>query len=149
MSPWTALLQSLHSALIDELTDRHPEPKPELGMPVRQNEFAFPSVDFPVALVCEVTFVLSDGKESRGFSLFGMDPICAKKLGLDTRGGWDALVKRAGGEFMHHKIRPRFGSVVELRNPERELPAGFAAPGRVVWVPFKLNPGICYLGIGA
>ena len=43
MSPWTALLQSLHSALIDEVTDRHPEPKPELGFPKKQSQFQFPA----------------------------------------------------------------------------------------------------------
>jgi hypothetical protein len=42
MSPWTALLQSLHSALIDEITDRHPEPKPELGLPKKFKSFQFP-----------------------------------------------------------------------------------------------------------
>jgi hypothetical protein len=151
MSPWTALLQSLHSALIDELTDRHPEPKPELGMPLRQRAFAFPSSDFPVVLLCEVTFSLGDGTESRGFTLFGLDPVSSRKLGLDTPATWAALVKRAGGEFMHHKIRPKFGTLVELHNTGGavELPKGFPPPERVVWVPFKLNPGVCYLGVGA
>ena len=51
MSPWTALLESLHSSLIDELTDRHPEPKPELGMPIRMNAFVAPSAELQTALV--------------------------------------------------------------------------------------------------
>jgi hypothetical protein len=146
MSPWTAFLESLHSALIDELAERQEEPKPELGMPVRQRQFAFPSAELSAALVCEVTFSSPAG-DSVGFALIGADPTCAKKLKLDAQGIWDAIVKRAGSEFMRREIRPRFGSSTELRAPGA-LPPGFAVPGRVIWVPFKLNPGICYLGVG-
>jgi hypothetical protein len=149
MNPWTALLESLHSALIDELIERHPEPKPELGMPIRQKIFAFPSADLATALVCDATFALEAGGESAGFAILGADALCEKKLNLSTQGMWEALLKRAGREFDMRKIRPRVGSAVELRNSGAvTLPRGFAVPSRVVWVPFKLNPGICYLGVG-
>ena len=147
MSPWTALLESLHSALIDELTERHPEPKPELGMPQRHRALAMPAADLPGALICEVSFALEAGGETRGFALFAADPDCARKLKLDSRKLWDALIKRAGREFMFRNIKPRLGDIKEIQSAE--LPPGFATPSRVIWIPFRLNPGVCYLGVGA
>jgi hypothetical protein len=137
----------LHSALIDELTERHPEPKPELGMPQRQRELALPVPGLTGALICETSFALEAGGETRGFALFAADAEAASKLGLDSRALWEALIKRAGREFMFRGIKPRLGDVRVLEGPG--LPAGYAAPGRVVWIPFKLNPGVCWLGVGA
>lgn len=147
MSPWTALLESLHSALIDELTERHPEPKPELGMPQRHRQLALPAPGLQGALICEASFALEAGGETRGFALFAADAEAVLKLKLSSRKLWDALIKRAGREFMFRNIKPRLGDAKEL--PSAELPPGFATPARVIWIPFKLNPGTCYLGVGA
>lgn len=152
MSPWTALLESLHSALIDELTERHPEPKPELGMPQRHKQLAMPAPTALQVVICEVRFVLEKpdaqgNPELRGFALLAADADCARKLKLDAEKLWEAILKRAGGEFMFRNIKPRLGSARALSEPE--LPSGFAEPTRVIWIPFKLNPGTCYLGVGA
>src|ERR1700722_15082723 len=69
MNPWTGLFQSVHSALIDELTERHPEPKPELGMPVREASYRIPDPALSSILVCGV-----DLSEQRGVLLLASDP---------------------------------------------------------------------------
>jgi len=147
MSPWTALLESLHSALVDELTERHPEPKPELGMPSRHRELVLPAAGMAGALICEVGFTQEGGPDLRGFALFAADLECSAKLGADSRQLWQALIKRAGGEFAFRKIKPRLSDVKDLKTAA--LPTGFPTPTRVIWIPFKLNPGVCYLGVGA
>lgn len=147
MSPWTALLESLHSALVDELTERHPEPKPELGMPQRHRELQLPTPGLVGALICEVSFTQEGGPDIRGFALFAADPECSVKLKADSHKLWLALVKRAGGEFAFRGIKPRMSDAQELVTAQ--LPAGFPVPSRVIWIPFKLNPGSCYLGVGA
>lgn len=162
MSPWTALLESLHSALIDELNERLPGHKPELGMPMRQRELALPAPGLEAFLIAEMSFVREEAAaatatssgpgghagDSRGIALLACDPDCRAKLQLETRALWDALIRRAGKEFMFRKIQPRLGAVTEPRAPFA-LPPGYPPPGRVVWIPFRLHPGICYLGVGA
>lgn len=151
MSPWTALLESLHSALIDELIELHPEPKPELGMPQRHRQLVMPASGPLTAVICEITFTLAQPTpavtETRGFALIAVDEVCAKKLKLDAGKLWSALIKRAGREFGFRGIQPRLGGLKELKNPA--LPPGFAEPARVIWIPFKLGSGTCYLGVGA
>ena len=157
MSPWTALLESLHSALIDELNARLPKLKPELGMPMRSRDLGLPSPELKALLAAEIIFVREEavaaaatagGTESRGMVLLACDPECLAKLGIPTREMWDAILKRAGQEFMVRKIQPRVGHVTEII-PPIALPQGFAVPARVIWIPFRLNPGSCYLGVGA
>jgi hypothetical protein len=158
MSPWTALLQSLHSALIDEINERLPKLKPELGMPIRQRELAAPAPEVQSTLICEASFLREDeaaakstaaSATSRGFVLLSVDADAAKKLGLDTRKLWAVLLKRAAiKEFGHHKISPSFQDSGELKAPF-SLPEDYAVPGRVVWIPFRLHPGVVYLGLGA
>lgn len=151
MSPWTALLESLHSALIDELIELHPEPKPELGMPQRHRNLVMPASGALSAVICEVSFVLaqptSQQTETTGFALIALDEACAKKLKLDARKLWSALIKRAGREFGFRGIQPRLGDLKDLKSPT--LPPGFSEPARVIWIPFKLGAGTCYLGVGA
>lgn len=151
MSPWTALLESLHSALIDELIERHPEPKPELGMPQRHRHLAMPAPGALSAVICEVSFALAQpttaSSETCGFALIAVDEACAKNLKLDAPLVWNALIKRAGREFGFRGIQPRLGDLKVLKGPT--LPAGFSEPARVIWIPFKLGSGVCYLGVGA
>ncbi len=143
MNPWTAVLQSVHSALIDELTDRHPEPKPELGMPVRGNEYRVPDPSLTSVLACVVEI-----SGQRGVVFLANEPSFTQALGQSAPELFKALLKRAGGEFLHRGIKPVFSEPVTLLGASA-LPADFPTPGRVVWIPFKLPSGSCYLGLGA
>jgi hypothetical protein len=143
MSPVTALLESLHSSMIDELTERHPEPKPGLGMPVRQPRFASPHPDLGSALACEVALA-----QAQAVVILAFAPAALKALRTDTRAFWDSLLKRAGTEFMRRGIRPRLGKIVEI-DCKAGLPAGMLAPQRLIWIPFSLGSAVCFLGIGA
>ena len=144
MSPWTALLESLHSALIDEVTDRHPEPKPELGLPKRQSQFAFPSPEIPTTLWVEVNF-----GTSKGSAMLAFQPGFIKALKLKTSQQlWEAMLKRAGSEFARRQIQPIFAGVSELAS-SAPIPKELAALPRVVWIPIKLPGGECFFGIAA
>jgi hypothetical protein len=148
MTPWTALLESLHSALIDELTERHPEPKPGLGVPLRQKEFAAPGPEIVHVLACQVSF-----DQGRGHAFLALDAKAAKILELNSQELWDSLIKRAGAEFSRRSIRPKLATPVHLMRSETldtlPAPAWSHPPQRVVWIPFSLGEGKCFLGLAA
>jgi hypothetical protein len=148
MNPWTALLESLHSSLVDELTERRPEPKLELGMPIRQAILGYPATGLSPGMLCPVEFSLREGENAygrKGFALLVADTAGAKGIGLGADALWKALVKRAGGEFSRRGIQPRFGDLEVFIG---KLEASQDPPGRVIWIPFKLNPGVVFLGVG-
>jgi hypothetical protein len=140
MSPWTALLQSLHSALIDEVTDRHPEPKPELGLPKKFTSFQFPS-----AKVSKLFWVKASFPGSSGAVLIAYQAEFFKTLGLDAADFWKTLSKRAGSEFTRRQITPSF----EVQTETNQAPAELNAFPRIVWIPISLPTGECWLGIAA
>ncbi|MCM2276993.1 MAG: hypothetical protein NDJ89_02835 [Oligoflexia bacterium] len=148
MNVWTAVLESLHSALIDELVERHPEPKPTLGMPVRQRQPVSP-VPGGKVLLCEL-LPNGEGPEAvRGAALLAFDPGFMKALGIGHVAFWQALLKRAGTEFQRRQIQPRIGNPVEIPagTAALALPAGYGEPTRVIWVPFQIPEGTCHLGL--
>lgn len=143
MSPWTALLESLHSALVDELTERHPEPKPTLGMPVRQRSLEAPG-GISEVLFCEASFEADP--PLRGSAMLAFEPAFMKALGVTAEAFWSAILRRAGSEFMRRGIRPRL-SQTSSRKPPIQLPEGYSEPQRVIWIPFEVPAGRCYLGL--
>ena len=144
MSPWTAFLESLHSALLDELIERHPEPKPELGLPMRKSQFALPEPSATAIVLCEV----EQADKSRGIGCIAMNSGCSNTLGIGPKALWDACMKRAGADFARREIRPRISQVVEVKNTI-PLPKGFPEPTRVIWIPVRFPSGSCYFGMGA
>jgi hypothetical protein len=142
LTPWTALLESLHSSLIDELIELHPEPKPELGMPVRLREFAWPSPQASDLLVVETEF-----PEGRCLAMLALEPGFSSKLKISVEPFWNAMLKRAGSEFARRNIRPKFYSSSRLA-PGAGLPGGCINPVKLVWVPFRIPQGAAYLGLG-
>ena len=140
MTPWTALLESLHSALIDELTERHPEPKPTLGLPIRQANLTLPRAQLSV-LAVEFSF-----DNGRGLVMVASEAGFMRALELTPLNFWKAIVKRAGSEFMRRFIKPKSGAVRELKLGE-PIPENWIHPSRVVWIPFQLPQGTCFLGM--
>ena len=136
----------MHSSLIDELTERHPLPKPELGIPMRHSHWQVPALASGTVVVCEVELSGAKGG-SKGLAFLTLEDSCAKKLKIDAKGLWDSLLRRAGGEFMHRGIKPLLDAPVELK-PGDPLPAHFHQPTRVVWIPMKIDGSSCFLGMG-
>jgi hypothetical protein len=146
LSPWTALLESLHSAMIDELTERHPEPKPELGMPVRRATFE------AIGDACDQVLVARAAFEEvplggTGLAMLALSPEARTLLNLDEKSLWNALLKRAGGEFLHRKIKPKL-EAAQVIAVSAVLPSGVSQPQRVIWIPFKLGSAQLRLGVG-
>jgi hypothetical protein len=142
MNLWTALLESLHSALIDELCERHPEPKPELGMPVRKSRFELPDAGVADFVAC----VVLQG-EIQGIGCIAMTSACEKTLGLGPKELWEACMKRAGAEFSRRQIKPRVAQLAELKG-SAPLPKSFPEVSRMIWIPVRFPSGSCYLGMG-
>jgi hypothetical protein len=145
MSPWTALLQSLHSALIDEVTDRHPEPKPELGLPKRQSRFDFPSALTKKILVVDVSIPTSDGA-SEGFAMLGFQPEFLNAAQLKAPELWSAMLKRAQSDFSRRNISPIFGKPSELKS-SADASKELLALKQIVWIPISVPQGECWFGI--
>jgi hypothetical protein len=142
MSPWTAFLESLHSALIDEITDRHPEPKPELGLPLRQNRFAVPSSEVEQLLLVEVTCGTSPG-----IALLASQAGFMKAIQLAPQDLWNAMVQRAGAEFSRRGIQPKFSAVQKLQATDA-FPSSTLRCARVIWIPIGIPGGQCFFGVG-
>jgi hypothetical protein len=143
MSPWTALLESLHSSLIDEITERHPEPKPELGMPRRLNQWGEPATEVTSILISEVAI-----GDQRGLAALALEPGFEKALKIEAKDLWKSLLRRAGAEFMRRQVKP-IVSEPQLLDEPYPLPKGYSEPGRLIWIPFRVGKSACYLGIGA
>jgi hypothetical protein len=142
MSPWTALLQSLHSAVIDEVTDRHPEPKPELGLPKKQSAFQFPS-----AQASKLFWVKASFSESTGAVLIAFQEEFFQALGVSVAQFWELIAQRADGEFARRNIAPLFEKRAEFSSPA-QTPDELVRLSKVVWIPIELPGGQCWLGIG-
>src|SRR5688572_26146042 len=105
MNPWNGLLESLHSAVIDEVTDilRSGEggEKPVLGMPTRIGTWKMPDPAPHKLLVATVAFGAGSGI---GLVAFGADT--ARVLKTDLRAFYDAVLARAAMELERRGLRP-------------------------------------------
>jgi hypothetical protein len=127
-------LQSLHSALIDELCEQHPEPKPELGMPQRFEGYLTPPDGMGELRVHEVGM-----GEEKGVTVLSLDARASDALGGTTvHALWEAVMKRAGREFQLRGIQPVMGPAPDLAK---------VRPKRTIWIPVRLSRGVCFLGV--
>ncbi|MGK5090210.1 hypothetical protein WDW86_21890 [Bdellovibrionota bacterium FG-2] len=147
---WTALLQALHSAMIDELVERHPEPKPELGLPARKNSWEMPC---PLDLGTEVLIVGVEIGEQRGMVSLVLSLTAQKKLGCTAHRLWEQLLGRAQVDFVRKGIQPQTGisqvfNYQGTQDTKIDLPSNFNEPTRLIWTPFRLAGEAIFLGIG-
>lgn len=147
MNPWQGLLESLHSALIDELTERDPAVKPELGMPGRRPRWDLPE-GASGAIVCVADY--GDTGTGAGVAALAWGPgTSGRGPGASTaREVWDALLKRAAGELSRRGLKPRFATPAGPGGGAG-LPPGASPPGRVIWIPLRAPDYAYFLGIGA
>ncbi len=146
MSPWTALLESMHSALIDEINERLPNAKPELGLPIRRSRWEVPATAASKILVSQI-----DLAGISGFLAVALDAASTKKLGITPNDLWKALLKRAGTEFHRREIKPQISTPLETDDKAR-LPKGLGEgarePSKVIWIPIGVGGGQIFLGLG-
>jgi hypothetical protein len=147
MTEWTNILESLHSALIDEITTRFPEPKPTLGMPMRRQEFLLEDLGLGSrASFAGLNFVVG---ESEGIVMIIADPAAnpsAAHPSVSAGELWKGVYLRAGAEFSRRGIRPIF-TPMQL-TAEGKLPRGGPQPKRFIWIPLFAGSGRCFLGLG-
>lgn len=139
---WSSLLEALHSALIDEIVERFPDFRPELGMPLKQKSLTSPSPTILSGIACEIQFL-----DKKGAAFLALDFESIKTLKITEKILWDALLGRAHTEFIRRKIQPRFGNTVSFKK-DFVMPEGFPELKQVIWIPIKIGGGGCYLGVG-
>jgi hypothetical protein len=152
MTPWTKLLEALHSSLIDEVNALLPDDKPELGLPQRMGEWKIPDGSISEVVLAIVEFDKAGGAATRGLVALALNPQAAQRLQLDSTEFWKRLLQRAATEFVRRDIRPRIQlhGVIRTNEANAALPAGIPTPGRLVWIPLRLpGSGAICLGLGA
>lgn len=138
MSVWNQLLESMHSALIDELVQLHPEPKPELGMPSRHRGYGLFSGS-PYA-TCTVSL-----EKKQGAIFLLLDSKASNDLKMSASELLTKVLKRAQTEFSRRGIVPEIGlpRVVDPANNANQE----QSPSVLISIPFRLRSGFCHLGI--
>ena len=142
-SIWNALLEALHSSLIDELSGRFPREKIILGLPLRKQGFDLPVPEVSSFMCADVEFMASGG---RGIALLAIDPGLGNGGGLGAQPEeslWADVVKRASPDFTRRGISPTFGTPEVLA----KLPPN-VKPRVVIWIPLELGRGRIFLGLG-
>jgi len=128
MGAWNGILKSLHSALIDELNERYPDEKPELGLPSRSAGWALAPQSRSALLVP----VAAEG--GAGIAALG---ALSSQTEADLEQLFRNLLKRAAPDFARLEISPRFAKAVF--SPNGSLPKGIPAPAMVIWLPISLS----------
>ena len=147
MNPFTAMLQACHSALIDELCDRYPEPKPELGLPVRLGQWKSPDAAIERAYAALFEFGSEVGSE--GIIALCTDDSLLPALGLTLEALTQAWIRRCGTEFHRRSIAPALRPFEWTPFVASQATVGIQEVTRIVWMPIRLKGGALHLGIGA
>jgi hypothetical protein len=149
--PWTALLQSLHSALIDELVEKVPEPKPTLGMPIRFSSWKLPEADPSITLYleyCAFKEGLPGSTKKDGFAVIALTELASKRLSANPEIFWKAVFKRTGSEFTHRNIRPIWSGGISYSAKDL-VSSDLQTLTRLIWTPIELSPGErVFFGVG-
>ncbi len=121
MSVWNAILQATHSALIDELNERFPDEKLELGLPKRVDGAIGADAD------ANVLYQAVTSNEGQGFvALAGKAKPTAKEL-ADV---FAKTVVRTDKEFKIRTIDAKFGAI---------LPKPPAKVTLTIWLPIVIR----------
>ena len=94
-NPWNLLLESLHSAQIDQLLARYPDDKPELDLPRRFHGWTLPQNEGQAGQA-QVLGVPVSFLHSQGYALLACSPG-PEKEGDEAllRNFWQELIERA------------------------------------------------------
>ncbi len=141
MNPWTSYLQALHSALIDELVELAPDPKPVLKMPERFNSWILPEAT--LTSVCIIPTEFKD--HPLGFGVIALSELAVQRLGLSAHDFWSRIYKKAGVEFHRRNIKPITSDAMTPSQVAKDL----GKLTRMIWTPVMLAEGEeCYFGVG-
>ncbi len=133
---WGAVFQTLHSSLIDELTDRYPDPQPVLGLPKKYPGYVLP----PGAEHPEVWFapLKMDGKEA--YFILATQSRSRENFPKSWNELWASLAKTIDHERGIRNQEFEMGKAHPLESPP--------AITQLIWVPFVLGQGTCFMGMG-
>lgn len=150
MSAWNSLLESLHSALIDELNEQFSNQKPTLGMPLRQNGFSFPR-DYESSVLQaqpQNSFQLVTGSILLEHTLGRVTLLGVKaqesKLTLIIEKIFQASLRRAEEEFKRRHILPQWNGALKKEAPIAEECKSIKM---TIWIPMELGGWRLALGI--
>ncbi len=142
MNPWNLLLESLHSSLIDELIERSPNPRPVLGLPRKENGLLWPDPALPQLLAVDVKLTPVDS----ACILMGVDGAAQGRIGTELEALWERMVARGKKhEFERRKLAPGFSNARRINAKANDT---YPLLRKMIWIPFGLQPGTLYLGLG-
>ena len=128
MSPWNGVLQGLHSSLIDELNERFPDEKLELGLPKRTAGFS-PGPDSDPTLWARVTV-------DQNFGFCGLSFEKNQKE-VELRKVFEGVLQRAQkAEFPRRNVIPQFGKLTYTAHCE--LPPEISSCQMIIWLPISV-----------
>ena len=128
MNVWNALLQSLHSALIDEINVQFKKDKLELGLPKRHEGWFSPE-HLEALHFSRVHFKSGE----TGVVCLSIPPSIDKDF-------WTKTLSRAEVEFKRRSVEPLLGDLTP------SLPA--QTTRMVLWMPVKLVSRSLYFDLG-
>ncbi len=124
MSIWNQVLQATHSALIDELNERFPDEKLELGLPKRFDRYeALPG---HTHLGWTAIISLDSSDPGKGFSGLALGALQSEKEIASLAA---ALISRFDREFKLRGISARVDPM-HLRSPELRM---------LIWLPICIR----------
>ncbi len=140
---WKELFQSLHSAMIDELNDRLPDEKPELGLPFRGARWTSPTASLAEAAVQVMSFPQTP---IPGFAAIVLEAGARQTLNCGASQFLDAVVRRSEADRERRRLRLVAQKLEHLEDAGK-LAAGLPPPDRVLWTPIGISGGRCFLAV--
>jgi hypothetical protein len=115
--------------------ERHPEPKPELGLPQKVLGADLPAPGLPHLFYTELLVPEAPGES--GYGILTWDEACAEKLAISPEELWNFVFLRAQNDALKH------GKPLPV-----EPGSGKGQLGQTVWFPFRLGQGRFFFGLG-
>jgi len=141
MNPWTALLESLHSATLTVLRTRSPDATIEVGLPSRHTQWELckaiaEAVSPTFAIGQHVEFLSNDPNlPSHGFTGILLMSEGSPAIGqYEPNDLWIEIQTTAAEIYTRKGIRPHFTPVQEFQ--AKANPPPFDA-SRLVWIPIR------------
>jgi hypothetical protein len=136
MSGWSTVFQTLHSCLIDELTDRYPDPQPVLGLPRKFPGFCMPhGAEHPELWYAPLSL---DGKQA--WFILATQSRTRENFPRSWNEFWASLLKTIEHEKGIRKQAFEVGKPQPMETPPEVT--------QLIWVPFALGGGTCFMGMG-
>lgn len=144
MADWPALLESMHSAVIDTLNELYPKESLTLGLPKRVKGWEWP-LTYPRGFA--VRFSHRSNVSAAHFLV--LEELGAELLGGDLRQFWVKLMSHATPQFALRRVQPVFEppDLIGLDNLVAFGAIQQTQIRRLIWIPFECRGRRLFFGL--